>query len=104
MTKIILIILLIVVISSGIGGIMFYFRKFKALASETGDLLKAIFVALQDGKLSAEEKAKIIEEAMDLSPIAKDLKTQFVADAKDLGGKITAKVKGWIAKRKEGQV
>ena len=60
LTKTVLIGLLVVVVSSGIGGIMFYFRKFKNLAGETGDLLKAIFVALQDGRLTAEEKENII--------------------------------------------
>ena len=99
-TKTILIAILVVVLSSGIGGIMFYFRKLKSLTSETGDLLKGIFLALQDGKLTAEEKQKIIESAMDLSPVAKDLKDQFVADTKNLGGKITTKVKELIEQNK----
>ena len=91
--KIILIIILVIMVSGGMVGIMYYYRKFRDLLMETKDLLAAIFVALKDGKLTADEKENIIKEAMDMSPIAKDIGKQFFADAKGLGGKITKKVK-----------
>ncbi|NJN76989.1 MAG: hypothetical protein HC803_00565 [Saprospiraceae bacterium] len=96
--KIILIIILVIMVSGGMVGIMYYFRKFRDLLSETKDLLAAIFVALKDGKLTAEEKENIINEAMDMSPIAKDIGRQFFADAKAAPGKITKKVKDLTGK------
>jgi uncharacterized membrane protein len=98
MGRIILIIVLIIIASGGMVGIMYYYRKFRDLLLETKDLLVAIFVALKDGKLTAEEKENIIKEAMDMSPIAKDIGRQFFADAKGIGGKITDKVKDLIGK------
>jgi site-specific recombinase XerD len=98
MGKIILIIVLIIIASSGVVGITYYYRKFRDLLLETKDLLAAIFVALKDGKLTAEEKENIINEAMDMSPIAKDIGRQFLADAKGIGGKITDKVKDLTGK------
>lgn len=100
MLKTVLIVILIIIASSGLGGLVYYFRQFKALGSETSDLIKAIIAALQDGKLSAEEKETIIKEAVELSPIAKDIKGQLLEDAKELGGKITAKVRELIEKHK----
>ncbi len=91
--KIILIVVLIIMVSGGMVGIMYYYRKFRDLLMETKDLLAAIFVALKDGKLTPEEKENIIREAMDMSPIAKDIGKQFIADAKNFGGKVTKKVK-----------
>lgn len=96
--KIILIIILVVIASSGMVGIVYYYRKFKDLLVEIKDLLAAIFVALKDGKLTAEEKENIIKEAMDMSPVAKDIGKQFFSDAKGLGGKITKKVKDMSSK------
>lgn len=96
--KIILIIILVVIASSGMIGIVYYYRKFRDLLFETKDLLAAIFVALKDGKLTAKEKENIIKEAMDMSPIAKDIGSQFFSDAKGLGGKITKKVKDLSSK------
>ena len=101
MFRIILVIILVVILSSGLAGIMYYFRKFKSLFAETSDLVKAILEALKDGKLTEEEKENIIKEAMDLSPVAKNIKDQFVADAKALGGKVTSKVKSYADGKKE---
>ena len=98
MGKIILIVVLIIIASGGMVGIMYYYRKFRDLLLETKDLLAAIFVALKDGKLTAEEKENIIKEAMDMSPIAKDIGQQFFADAKGIGGKITNKIKDLTGK------
>ena len=103
MLRIILIIVAIVIFSSGLAGIMYYFRKFKALASEMSDLVKAILGALADGKITEEEKELIIKEAMDLSPIAKNIKDQFVADAKSLGGKVSSKVQIFAQDNSEKQ-
>jgi|GEM_PF-3337701 uncharacterized membrane protein len=96
--KIILIIILVIMVSGGMVGIMYYYRKFRDLLFQTKDLLSAIFVALKDGKLTAAEKENIINEAMDMSPIAKDIGRQFFADAKSLPEKITKKVKDLTGK------
>ena len=101
MFKIIFAIIIVVMLSSGLAGIMYYFRKFKTLGSETADLVRAILSALKDGKLTEEEKEQIIKEAMDLSPVAKNIKDQFVADAKALGGKVSDKVKSYSDSKSE---
>lgn len=96
--KITLIIVLAIIASGGMVGLVYYFRKFKELFSEMGDLIAAIFTALKDGNITAEEKENIIKEAMDLSPVAKDLGRQFFADTKATPGRITKKVKSLTKK------
>ena len=97
--KIILIIVLVIIASGGLVGMVYYFRKFKQLFGEMGDLIAAIFTALKDGEITAEEKENIINEAMDLSPIAKQIGQQFFADAKATPGRITKQVKKFTNKK-----
>ncbi|MFK7950375.1 MAG: hypothetical protein AB8G11_22490 [Saprospiraceae bacterium] len=93
-----LIVILGIMASGGLVGLVYYFRKFKQLFGEMGDLIAAIFVALKDGKITAEEKEKIIKTAMEMSPAAKDLSKQFLADTKATPGRITKKVKSLTKK------
>jgi len=96
--KTILIIILIIIASGGMVGLVYYFRKFKQLLTEMGDLIAAIFTALKDGEITAAEKENIIKEAMDLSPVAQEIGQQFFADAKATPGRITKKIKSLTKK------
>ena len=96
--KTILIIILVIIASGGMVGLVYYFRKFKQLFTEMGDLIAAILTALKDGEITAAEKENIIKEAMDLSPVAKQIGQQFFADAKATPGRITKKIKSLTKK------